>query len=304
MKDLEYEIRLQCQRIDSDAKRRAILFPRIAIPDTPDPDVVIQAFKKILNSIKSAKVVVKKLKITKTLPRGVSDNKNLTVKSPEGQKIAFGDPMVFVEIDGETMKAHHRYFASTLRVKFNNVEHNVWETSIGDDRCLSDLLERYVFYKDGGNRIARRFASLHFGIPCDTGSDFECVFKSDPVMEWLHNNCHELARFDKEIQKAWEDQETKFAEIAHLHLDKLLPKNKKKFQEKLFGHLRRHNRGAFVGLSHEQIMQMFLAGAKNPQIFREFASFCDRNKQDAEFVDESDFLAVLDLFKVSTVMDV
>lgn len=230
MKDLENKIRLQCQRIDSDAKQRAILFPRIAIPDTPDPNV------------------------------------------------------------GETMKAHHRYFASTLRVKFNNVEHNVWETSIGDDRCLSDLLERYVFYKDE--------------IPCDTGSYFECVFKSDPVMEWLHNNCHELARFDKEIQKAWEDQETKFAEIAHLHLDKLLPKNKKKFQEKLFGHLRRHNRGAFVGLSHEQIMQMFLAGAKNPQIFREFASFCDRNKQDAEFVDESDFLAVLDLFKVSTVMDV
>jgi hypothetical protein len=51
-------------------------------------------------------------------------------------------------------------------------------------------------------------------------------------------------------------------------------------------------------------MQMFLAGVKNPEIFREFASFCDRNKQDAEFVDESDFLAVLDLFKVSTVMDV
>jgi hypothetical protein len=68
--------------------------------------------------------------------------------------------------------------------------------------------------------------------------------------------------------------------------------------------LTRHNNKAFIGLSHEQVMQMFLAGVKNPEIFREFASFCDRNKQDAEFVDESDFLAVLDLFKVSTVMDV
>jgi hypothetical protein len=100
MKDLEYEIRLQYQRIGRDA------------------DVAIQTFKKILDSIESAKVVVKKLKIVKTLPRGVSDNKNLSMKGPGGQKIAFGDPMVFVKIGEETMRAHHRYFASTLRIKF------------------------------------------------------------------------------------------------------------------------------------------------------------------------------------------
>jgi hypothetical protein len=233
-----------------------------------DAELAVQMFEKILGEIRSAQIILKKLRILRNPPIGVYDNLNLIKRGPRGRVIAFGDPMVFVKIGDNTIKARHRHLASPFQTKFNVVCDNVWYVTFQTNKLvLHDLLiehvsNQYVHNEDISYNVRKLFG---------------CVVNTDAVAGWLHENCPELSKLDVKIKASWEHQERKFEEVVQEHLDRSLPKHKKSFCDKLFKHLISHNAGAFAGVPPKQMMQMFMIGAKNPDVFREFARFCHRN---------------------------
>lgn len=243
-----------------------------------------------MGEIRSSEVVTKKLRILRHSPSGIYDNLNLFVRGDRGKIIAYGNPMVFVKIGNNTIKAHHRHFASPFETKFNPVDDNVWEAVVQTDKFyLHDLIIEHM----------RNNRDIHYNVQWQ----LDCVIKKDSVVKWLHENCLELSRIDVEIKEAWENQERKFAESVQDHLRKNLPKSKKAFQDKLLRHLSKYNKQAFIGMSPKHMAQMFMAGANDPNIFREFARFCHRNSKDSDLVDESDFKRAMELFEVSEIMN-
>lgn len=71
------------------------------------------------------------------------------------------------------------------------------------------------------------------------------------------------------------------------------------FQSRFVRHLLKHNKKAFSGISPKHLMQMFLAGVEDPNIFREFAEFCVQNQpKDRHWVCESDFKEALEMFEI------
>ena len=130
---------------------------------------------------------------------------------------------------------------------------------------------------------------------------FRGQHNSTDIGIWLAENCPALYDLDQRVRAAWDKQVEAFPKEADRYVDKLGGRPRVNFQNKLAKEFGKY-KGDLMNMPPKLIYEIFQFSRDHSLAVKSLVNFCQRNRDDVMFIDESDVEAALKLAEVAEVM--